>query len=129
MSGCSLSAGGTSSWPSGRIPDIEKLDFRVGLPSDHGRVRTFYQPDYCSHKMDRNIRRSKRPSRQGTRHRDLPAHLNENSGRLALLAKSSRGGGGWLGSAEPTLWTPALMGADASAGVIALDEGVFTEGQ
>src|SRR5262245_52564523 len=77
MSGCSLSAGRTNPWPSGRIPDIEKLHCTVGLPSDHGRVRTFCQPDYCSHKMDRNIRGSKWPSGQGTRRRDLPAHLNE----------------------------------------------------
>src|SRR5262245_55713566 len=77
MSGCSLSAGRTNSWPSGRIPYIEKLHCTVGLPSDHGRVRTFCQPDYRSHKMDRNIRGSKWPSGQGTRRRDLPAHLNE----------------------------------------------------
>src|SRR5262245_34416209 len=79
MSGYSLSAGRTNSWPSGRIPDIEKLYCTIGLPSDHGRVRTFCQPDYSSHKMDRNIRGSKWPSRQGTRRRDLPAHLNETS--------------------------------------------------
>src|SRR5215471_5430565 len=79
MSGYSLSAGRTNSWPSGRIPDIEKLYCTIGLPSDHGRVRTFCRPDYRSHKMDRNIRGSKWPSRQGTRRRDLPAHLNETS--------------------------------------------------
>jgi hypothetical protein len=78
MSGCSLSAGRTSSWPSGRIPDIEKLD--VGLPGDHSRVRTFCQPDHHSHKMDRNIRGPKWPSRQGARRRDFPAHLNETPG-------------------------------------------------
>src|SRR5262249_37046363 len=77
MSGYSLSAVRTNSWPSGRIPDIEKLHCTVGLPSNHGRVRTFCQPDYRSHKMDRNIRGSKWPSDQGTRRRDLPAHLNE----------------------------------------------------
>src|SRR5262249_32722954 len=77
MSGCSLSASRTNSWPSGLIPDIKKLHCTVGLPSDHGRVRTFCQPDYRSHKMDRNIRGSKWPSGQGTRRRDLPAHLNE----------------------------------------------------
>src|SRR5262249_47847761 len=79
MSGYSLSAGRTNSWPSGRIPDIEKLYCTIGLSSDHGRVRTFCQPDYRSHKMDRNIRGSKWPSGQGTRRRDLPAHLNETS--------------------------------------------------
>jgi hypothetical protein len=77
MSGCSLSAGRTNSWPSGRIPDIEKLHCTVGLPSDHGRVRTFCQPDYHGYKMDRNIHGSKWPSGQGARRRDLPAHLNE----------------------------------------------------
>jgi len=84
MSGYSLSAGRTNSWPSGRIPDIEKLHCTVGLPSDHGRVRTFCQPDYRSHKMDRHIRGSKWPSRQGTRRRDLPSHLNETSFPFAL---------------------------------------------
>ena len=77
MSGYSLSAGRTNSWPSGRIPGIEKLHCTVGLPSDHGCVRTFCQPDCHSHKMDRNVCGSKWPSGQGTRRRDLPAHLNE----------------------------------------------------
>jgi hypothetical protein len=113
MSGCSLSAGGTSSWPSGRIPDIEKLD--VGLPSDHGRVRTFCQPDDRSDKMERNIRGSKWPSRQGARRRDLPAHLNET--RRAAGAFGEIGPWrGWLARLlmpGPILCVlaPALMGA------------------
>jgi len=128
MSGCSLSAGGTNSWPSGRIPDIEKLD--VGLPSDHGRVRALCQPDDRSDKMGRNIRRSKWSPGQGARHRGLHAHLNENSGGWRFWR--NRAVAGVVGSAVnagPILCvlTTALMGADASAGVIALDEGTFTE--
>src|SRR5262249_5995698 len=111
MSGYSLSAGRTNSWPSGRIPDIEKLYCTIGLPSDHGRVRTFCRPDYRSHKMDRNIRGSKWPSRQGTRRRDLPAHLNETSfpfvcrrgdqisADFAALHESASGTSVWTGRA------------------------------
>jgi hypothetical protein len=74
LSGSSLRSGRARSRPSGRVPDVKKLDHR--LQSDHSLVRTLCQPDDRRSNGDRDIRRPEWSPDKGARHGDFPAHLN-----------------------------------------------------